>query len=155
IHFLLCFNRQGKIRLSKFYSTFTHAERNKVTREVSNLVLSRSPKHCNFILWKEYTVVYQRYASLFFVFVTDNKDNELITIEAIHKFVILLDMVFENICELDLIYEFQKAYMILDEFLLAGEQQDSSNKEILKAINEADNLEKSLLVSEALDEHFL
>ena len=29
IHFLLLFSRQGKVRLSKYYSTFNQKERNK------------------------------------------------------------------------------------------------------------------------------
>lgn len=30
IHFLLLFSRQGKVRLSKYYSTFNQRERNRV-----------------------------------------------------------------------------------------------------------------------------
>ncbi|KAN0032005.1 hypothetical protein ACTFIV_005878 [Dictyostelium citrinum] len=155
IHFLLCFNRQSKVRLSKFYSTYTPTEKNRATREVMHQVLSRSPKFCNFVQWKEFTIVYQRFASLFFVMVTDCTDNELVTLESITRFVVVLDLVFGNICELDLIYEFQRAYQVLDEFLLTGHLQESSSKEILRAIGDAEGMEKSLLVAEVLDQHFL
>ncbi|KAM9953219.1 hypothetical protein ACTFIW_006572 [Dictyostelium discoideum] len=155
IHFLLCFNRQSKVRLSKFYSTYTPTEKNRATREVMNQVLSRSPKFCNFVQWREFTIVYQRFASLFFVMVIDSTDNELVTLESIQRFVVVLDIVFGNICELDLIYEFQRAYQVLDEFLLTGHLQESSSKEILRAINDAEGMEKSLLVAEVLDQHFL
>ena len=37
-------------------------------------------------------------------------------------------------CELDLIFNFQKAYAILDELIIAGELQESSKKSVLKIV---------------------
>lgn len=37
-------------------------------------------------------------------------------------------------CELDIIFNFEKAYFILDELLLGGEIQETSKKNVLKAI---------------------
>ncbi len=39
---------------------------------------------------------------------------------------VLLDQYFQNVCENDLVFGFLEAYTILDEFLLAGEVQESS-----------------------------
>lgn len=50
----------------------------------------------------------------------DVTDNELSYVEAIHCFVEMLDRYFGNVCELDLVFNFHKAYTILDEFILAG-----------------------------------
>lgn len=36
-------------------------------RQVSNVVLARGAKLCNFVDWKDQKVVYKRYASLYFV----------------------------------------------------------------------------------------
>jgi hypothetical protein len=36
------------------------------------------------------------------------------------RFVEVLDRYFQNVCELDLIFNFHKAYYILDELLVAG-----------------------------------
>ena len=47
-------------------------------------------------------------------------DNELITLEIIHEYVEVLDRYFGNVCELDLIFNFHKAYYILDELIIAG-----------------------------------
>ena len=52
-----------------------------------------------------------------------------------------MDKYYGNVCELDIIFHFQKAYFILDELLLAGEMQESSRKNVLKCIAEQDNLE--------------
>lgn len=45
-------------------------------------------------------------------------------------------------CELDIIFNFEKAYFILDEFLLGGEVQETSKKNVLKAIEQADLLQE-------------
>ncbi|KAI6171812.1 AP complex subunit sigma [Aphelenchoides besseyi] len=45
------------------------------------------------------------------------------------------------VCELDIIFNFEKAYFILDEFLLAGEVQETSKKQVLKAISAQDLLQ--------------
>ncbi|EME27047.1 AP-1 complex subunit sigma 1/2 [Galdieria sulphuraria] len=95
---------------------------------------------CNFIEWRDLKVVYRRYASLFFVAGVDSTDNELITLEIIHHYVECLDKYFGNVCELDLIFNFSKAYYILDEILLAGDLQESKRGNVLRAIQASDNM---------------
>eukprot|EP01094_Clydonella_sp_ATCC50884_P019750 TRINITY_DN3930_c0_g1_i2.p1 TRINITY_DN3930_c0_g1~~TRINITY_DN3930_c0_g1_i2.p1 ORF type:complete len:180 (-),score=60.74 TRINITY_DN3930_c0_g1_i2:233-709(-) len=150
IGFVMLLNRQGKVRLTKWYDPFTQKERKKAVREIGNKVLGRPDRMCNFIDWKEYTVVYKRYASLYFVFGVDRDTNELITLESIHKFVLTLDRYFENVCELDIIYGFDQAYFILDEFLMAGEIQETSIKTMLKHIYDQNMLEKGENTADAL-----
>lgn len=87
-------------------------------------------------------VVYRRYASLFFIAATDNTDNELITLEIVHRYVEQMDKYYGNVCELDIIFNFQKAYFILDELLIAGEMQESSKKNVLRVIGAQDSLEE-------------
>lgn len=52
-----------------------------------------------------------------------------------------MDKYYGNVCELDIIFNFQKAYFILDELLLAGEMQESSKKNVLRCIGQQDSLE--------------
>lgn len=52
-----------------------------------------------------------------------------------------MDKYYGNVCELDIIFNFQKAYFILDELLLAGEMQESSKKNVLRVISQQDSLE--------------
>ena len=47
---------------------------------------------------------------------------------------------FGNVCELDLIFNFHKAYFMLDELLLGGEQQETSKRSIHHVIQEQDTL---------------
>ena len=52
-----------------------------------------------------------------------------------------MDKYYGNVCELDIIFNFQKAYFILDELLIAGEMQESSKKNVLRTIAQQDSLE--------------
>ena len=53
IKFVLLLSRQGKVRLSKWYTTLTQKERAKVIREITPMVLARPLKLCNFLDWKD------------------------------------------------------------------------------------------------------
>lgn len=61
MNFLFLVSRQGKVRLSKWYNTFTAKDKARITREVTSLVLNRPPKMCNFVEYKEHKIVYRRY----------------------------------------------------------------------------------------------
>ncbi|KAF4359690.1 hypothetical protein G4B88_000501 [Cannabis sativa] len=140
IHFVLLISRQGKVRLTKWYSPYSQKERTKVLRELSGVILTRGPKLCNFVEWRGYKVVYKRYASLYFCMCIDQEDNELEVLEIIHHYVEILDRYFGSVCELDLIFNFHKAYYILDELLIAGELQESSKKTVARLIAAQDSL---------------
>ena len=47
-----------------------------------------------------------------------------------------------QVCELDLIFNFHKAYFILDELIIAGEMQETSKKSVLRTIAQQDALEE-------------
>uniref|UniRef100_A0A5F8H971 AP complex mu/sigma subunit domain-containing protein n=1 Tax=Monodelphis domestica TaxID=13616 RepID=A0A5F8H971_MONDO len=70
--------------------------------------------------------VYKRYSSSYFGCSVENQDNELLAVEIIHRYVELLDKYFGNVCEPDIIFNFEKADFILDEFILGGEIQETS-----------------------------
>uniref|UniRef100_A0A8C9NBI7 AP complex mu/sigma subunit domain-containing protein n=1 Tax=Serinus canaria TaxID=9135 RepID=A0A8C9NBI7_SERCA len=71
-------------------------------------VLAHKPKMCSFLEWRDLKIVYKRYASLYFC------------------------CYFGSVCELYIIFNFKKAYLTLDEFLLGGEVQETSKKNVLK-----------------------
>lgn len=62
-------------------------------------------------------IVYKRYASLYFITAIQPDDNELITLEIIHRLVEALDRYYGNVCELDLIFNFEEAYAVVDEMI--------------------------------------
>ena len=61
IQFLMLVSRQGKVRLTKWYSALPQKDKNRIVREVTSEVLARPQKLCNFIEWKDSKVVYKRY----------------------------------------------------------------------------------------------
>ena len=85
------------------------------------------PKSTNSLpQFRNYKIIYRRYAGLFFCVCVDVNDNELAYLEAIHLFVEILgafglsrpglsrwliqktDAFFDNVCELDLVFNFYK-----------------------------------------------
>jgi hypothetical protein len=122
----------------------------KIVKDVTQLVLARRTRMCNFLEYKDTKVVYRRYASLFFICGIGSEDNELVTLEIIHRYVEVLDRYFGNVCELDLIFNFQKAYAILDELIIAGEIQESSKKAVLRVVAQADSVEETETTRTAL-----
>lgn len=62
MQFMLLFSRQGKLRLQKWYIAHPDKLKKKITRELVALVLSRKPKMCSFLEWKDLKVVYKRYS---------------------------------------------------------------------------------------------
>ena len=81
---------------------------------------SRDKKYTNFIEYNNYKLIYRRYAGLFFTIAVDVQDNELSYLESIHLFVELLDSYFANVCELDIVFNFNKVYRKLNLFVVVG-----------------------------------
>eukprot|EP00834_Sanchytrium_tribonematis_P002095 NODE_58_length_28395_cov_1.465720.p24 type:complete len:149 gc:universal NODE_58_length_28395_cov_1.465720:27574-28020(+) len=147
LYFLLVINKQGKTRLSKFYTPVDGAERLSIIQEVQKSVAPRDSKsQSNFVefQWKPnqtIKLIYKRYAGLFFIFGVDKDANELSILEMIHFFVETLDQFFGNVCELDLIFNFYKVYHVLDEVFLGGEFQEMSKPLILARLTQLSRLQ--------------
>jgi predicted nuclease of restriction endonuclease-like (RecB) superfamily len=59
----------------------THTKRsNQPLNQVNQLVITRNPKMCNFLDYKDYKIVYKRFASLYFITIVDKDHNELIVL---------------------------------------------------------------------------
>eukprot|EP00003_Mantamonas_plastica_P019628 TRINITY_DN3193_c0_g1_i1.p1 TRINITY_DN3193_c0_g1~~TRINITY_DN3193_c0_g1_i1.p1 ORF type:complete len:199 (-),score=32.08 TRINITY_DN3193_c0_g1_i1:191-787(-) len=141
IRFLLVQNRQGKTRLAKYYMPFQEEEKRQLQNEISKILKARSSKWSNFVEYRNYKIVYRRYAGLYFALCVDSSDNELAFYEIIHFFVEVLDQFFGNVCELDLVFNFFKVYQILDEIILTGEVQETSQLKILQRMDWLDKQE--------------
>ncbi|KAI0661015.1 Adaptor protein complex sigma subunit [Cubamyces menziesii] len=142
INYMLLVSRQGKVRLAKWYITMSQKAKAKIVKDVTQLVLARRTRMCNFLEYKDTKVVYRRYASLFFVCGISQGDNELVVLEVIHRYVEVLDRYFGNVSNFSMIFNFQKAYAILDELIIAGELQESSKKSVLRVVTQADGIEE-------------
>ncbi|POY76455.1 hypothetical protein BMF94_0656 [Rhodotorula taiwanensis] len=174
LSFFLLISRQGKVRLSKWYTTMSPKNKAKIVKDVTQLVLARRTRMCNFLEYKDSKIVYRRYASLFFICGIGQSDNELITLELIHRRVGRRqdyrpsvsrprsgsDPLFPpphvtatsscSTATLATIFNYEKAYTMLDELIIAGEMQESSKKSVLRAVGQADALEEQELAEDPL-----
>lgn len=141
VKFMFLLSRQGKVRLTKWYETISQKEKARIMKELTTIILTRRAKMCNILEYKDIKVIYRRYASLFFIMGIESDDNELLGLEIVHRFVEQMDKMYGNVCELDIIFGFSKAYYILDELLLDGYIQESSKREVIKRVSQQDELE--------------
>ena len=86
----------------------TEAEKFRLEADVHKLIVSRDRKYTNFVEYQSCKLIYRRYAGLYFSLGVDVTDNELAYLESIHLFVELLDEFFRNVCELDIVFNFNK-----------------------------------------------
>lgn len=142
IHYLLILNRQGKTRLAKWFdNSYTETQKQRLIGDVHRLISSRDLKYqSNFVEFDNQKLVYRRYAGLYFVMLVDYVDNELSYLESVQFFVEILDTYFDNVCELDLVFNFHKLYVVLDEIYLGGELQETLKTRILNRLLYLDGL---------------
>lgn len=150
IRFILFVNKQGQTRLSSYYTWMSIPERVALEAEIIRKCLSRSELQCQFIEYRGHKVIYRRYASLFFIVGVEGDDamgsvhsvstngeceNELAILEFIHALVETLDKYFESVCELDIMFNLEKAHFIVDEMVVNGHIVDANKTNILKPIH--------------------
>ncbi|CEM05376.1 unnamed protein product [Vitrella brassicaformis CCMP3155] len=135
IKFILLVNKQGQTRLSQYYDYLSIPERVALEGELIRKCLSRTELQCSFMEYRQYKVIYRRYASLYFIVGVDSEgENELSILEFIHTLVETLDKYFENVCELDIMFNLEKAHFILDEMVVNGCILETNKTNILGSI---------------------
>ena len=146
IQFVLMVNKQGQTRLAKYFNSFSVRERVTLEGELIRKCLSRTENQCSFLEHRQYKVVYRRYASLYFIIGIDNDEdivsrivlttmqNELSLLEFIHNLVETLDKYFENVCELDIMFNIEKAHFIIDEMVMSGFITETNKSNILAPV---------------------
>eukprot|EP01120_Amphizonella_sp_Union-15-10_P005114 TRINITY_DN15854_c0_g1_i1.p1 TRINITY_DN15854_c0_g1~~TRINITY_DN15854_c0_g1_i1.p1 ORF type:complete len:169 (-),score=21.35 TRINITY_DN15854_c0_g1_i1:142-648(-) len=146
---ILIINNHGKPRLTKFYElNGDETKQQEAIREIFKLLAKRGEHMCNFLegdrQWgKDTKIVYRQYATLYFVFWVDSSESELGILDLIQVFVETLDNCFENVCELDIIFNMEKVHYILDEIVMGGMVLETEMPSILKSYNEQVELVKS------------
>ncbi|KAF2151798.1 AP-3 complex subunit sigma [Myriangium duriaei CBS 260.36] len=139
INAVLVFNNNGQPRLTKFYTQLDTSVQQRLISEIFTLVSARPASACNFLplpplLAPASTasdpaqqqndtpslVTYRHYATLFFIVISTSTESPLALLDLIQVFVEALDRLFENVCELDLIFNFETLHAVLAEMIVGG-----------------------------------
>ncbi|KAF7320025.1 SGT1-domain-containing protein [Mycena kentingensis (nom. inval.)] len=153
-------NNFGVARLSKFYTPLQQSAQTLVPK-IFSLVYNRPPTLCNFLDAPEleaflgpkggaeiqdgdgrWRVVYRNYATLYFVFVVDGAESELGILDLIQVFVESLDRACENVCELDLVFQFDEVHHVLAEIIQGGLVLETNVEEISSSVQTSAKLRK-------------
>ncbi|EFC50807.1 predicted protein [Naegleria gruberi] len=138
IEFVLLVNKQGQTRLAQYTRFKTINERTALEGEIVRKCLSRNEDQCSFIEHMGYKLIYRRYASLFFIVGVDSHENELAILEFIHCLVETFDKYFENVCELDVMFNLEKAHFIVEEMVANGCITETNRTNILETVQMMD-----------------
>ena len=154
IQAVLVLNQKGKVRLQRIYDeeTFTALgfSVDQVLKELFEKIYQKrssasGDSYANFIgeletIPSESKVVFRTYATLTFVFVIDEDESELGILDLIQVFVEILDNLFKNVCEVDLVFNPHKLGYVLDELIVDGLVCETSIKEVGNLITAMDSI---------------
>ena len=98
-----------------------------------------SAQTANFIsdcetLPSESKVIFRCYATLIFIFIIDEEESELGILDLIQVFVEVLDSLFKNVSEVDLIFNPHKLSYVLDEMIVDGLVCETSIEDIVTLV---------------------
>ena len=142
IHYILLVNKQGQTRLSQYFGAFSKMDKQSIMEsDIVRHCLGRSEFQCSFIEYRDHKAIYRRYASLFFIVGADREENELAILEFIHLLVESFDSYFENVCELDIMFNLDKAHLIIQEALMNGIIVETNKMSLLQPVQFLDAAE--------------
>ncbi|CAN4083276.1 unnamed protein product [Withania somnifera] len=154
---VMVINTLGKPRLSKFYEFQPAEKQQELIRYVYAVLSNRPDNVSNFIrslgtiFSPDTRLVYKHYATLYFVFLFDNSENELAMLDLIQVFVETLDKCFRSVCELDVVFNYSKMHTILDEIILGGQVLETDSVEVMRAVKEISKLESTTSAGTLID----
>ena len=135
------------VRLCRFYEQLGVDKQTELCQTVYKLVTGRPDHLCSFVddektFGPDTKLVYRHFATLYFCILSDRSESELAMLDLIQVYVETLDRVFENVCELDLIFNSPKAYTVLDETIVGGLVLEINTNKILNVYDQLMKLEK-------------
>ena len=134
--FFFLVNKQGQTRLAQYYDNTPADDRVVLEAEIVRKCLGRNEDKCSFFEMKGFNIIFRRYAALYFIAGVTVEENELAILEFIHNLVETFDKYFDSVCELDIMFNLDKAYMILDEMILDGEIFETNRSRVLAPVKQ-------------------
>ncbi|KAI9760749.1 MAG: hypothetical protein M4579_001487 [Chaenotheca gracillima] len=153
INAVLVFNNSGQPRLTKFYTQLDTSVQQRLISEIFTLVSHRPNSACNFLplppllassskstsASEPYNdtpslITYRHYATLYFIVISTSTESPLALLDLIQVFVEALDRLFENVCELDLIFNFETLHAALGEMIVGGVVVETSLDKVVEGV---------------------
>ena len=79
-------------------------------------------------------VTYRHYATLYFILISTSTESPLGLLDLIQVFVESLDRLFQNVCELDLIFNFETLHATLGEMIVGGVVVETSLERVVEGV---------------------
>ncbi|KAL1647412.1 Sigma-adaptin 3A [Diplodia intermedia] len=142
INAVLVFNNHGQPRLTKFYTQLDTSVQQRLISEIFTLVSNRPNSSCNFLpsptngpyADTPSIVTYRHYATLYFIIISTATESPLALLDLIQVFVEALDRLFENVCELDLIFNFETLHATLSEMIVGGVVVETGLERVVQGV---------------------
>ena len=122
----------------------------QIVTDVFQSVSRRASGLCNFVEFPGVSgwgagsrIVYRNFATLFFICVADESESELGILELIHAMVEVLDKAFTEVCELDVVFNWDKINYIVDEMVTGGLVSETLSHVVLMELKNQKALEKA------------
>jgi AP-3 complex subunit sigma len=81
-------------------------------------------------------ITYRHYATLYFIVISTSTESPLALLDLIQVFVEALDRLFEDVCELDLIFNFETLHAVLGEMIVGGVVVETGLDKVVRGVRE-------------------
>lgn len=131
------------------------ATQQTLLKQIFDLVSARPASACNFLPLPPLLapagtnptspdaptqITYRHYATLYFILISTSTESPLALLDFIQVFVEALDRLFENVCELDLIFGFETLHAVLNEMIVGGVVVETGLDKIVQGVNLAEGV---------------
>ncbi|KAI9804686.1 MAG: Sigma-adaptin 3A [Piccolia ochrophora] len=141
INAVLVFNHNGQPRLTKFYTqlslTSTSLPPLLSPATPSSAAQPTEPHNDTPSL-----ITYRHYATLYFILISTSTESPLALLDLIQVFVEALDRLFENVCELDLIFNFETLHATLGEMIVGGVVVETGLEKVVDGVKKQGKVAK-------------
>ena len=81
-------------------------------------------------------ITYRHYATLYIILISTSTESPLALLDLIQVFVEALDRLFKDVCELDLIFNFETLHAVLGEMIVGGVVVETSLDRVVRGVRE-------------------
>ena len=107
--------------------------------EIFSKIKGRSLEDCSIIedldiLAEGHKIIYRKYSTLFFIFLIDEGESELASLDLMSNLVDLLELNLPNLTEFELVMNPDKLFRIIDEVVIDGIVSEINLEELQKSV---------------------